>query len=153
MNNDKRVIWLSIGLFIFILFLDRITKYLVVQYLQVKSIHVMPWVDLVYVSNKGIVFGLFSDTKCNLLFLSIASLVIISALMIYWFKPIPYPIIAMILAGGLGNLIDRIQYGHVVDFIKIHQFYVFNVADASITISIILFLWFYLFKSHGKNSV
>jgi len=109
----------------------------------------MPWVDLIYVSNKGIVFGLFSDTKFNLLFLSIASLVIIFTLMIYWFKPIPYPIIAMILAGGLGNLIDRVQYGHVVDFIKIHQFYVFNVADASITISMFLFLWFYLFRTHG----
>ncbi|MCE5222733.1 signal peptidase II [bacterium] len=153
MNNDKKVIWLSIGLFVFILIADRITKYLAVRYLQVKSIHIMPWIDLVYVTNKGIVFGLFSDTKFNLLFLSIASLLIISILMIYWFKPIPYPIIAMILAGGVGNLIDRIQYGHVVDFIKIHQFYVFNVADASITISIILFLWFYLFKANGKNTV
>ena len=152
-NKTNRGIIISVGLFLFILLADRISKMLVVRNLQGKSFHVMPFVDLVYVTNKGIVFGLFSGSNINFLILSSISLIIITLLLIFWFKPIPYPLIAMILAGGTGNLIDRFLYGHVVDFIKVDRFYVFNIADASITISIILFLWFFLFRHHGTNTV
>lgn len=152
-NNDKRIIWFSVGLFFLILIADRISKYFVLRFLQDKPIHLFPYVDLVFVTNKGIVFGFFSNTNFNFLILNIVSLVFISFMMIYWFKPIPYPIIAMILAGGIGNMADRLLYGYVVDFIKIYHFYVFNIADASITVSVLLFLWLYLFRLHGKNPV
>lgn len=92
-----------------------------------------------YIANTGSAFGLFKDLN---LILTIISFIAIFAV-IYSIKNIengslPMKILAGMLLGGImGNLIDRLWHGHVIDFIDFRIWPVFNVADSLITISII----------------
>lgn len=60
-------------------------------------------------------------------------------------------ILTLITAGAIGNLIDRIRFGHVVDFIDLGFFPVFNLADIYLTTAAGLLLWFYVIKSYNKS--
>ena len=97
------------------------------------------------VQNTGISFGLFQDTGMMPLVITI----IIIAGLIYYYPKIPkdktYQVLtAFILGGAFGNLVDRILYGHVIDFIHVWKWPAFNVADSAITIGalgLIYLLW------------
>jgi signal peptidase II len=62
-----------------------------------------------------------------------------------------YPFV-LISSGAIGNILDRILYGYVVDFVKIGSFYVFNVADASITIGSLLLAFMLLTEKKDKHA-
>jgi signal peptidase II len=131
---------------ILIVALDRILKLFIFKNIPLNSsyplienvIHITP------VYNNGIAFGLF---KGHNLFLLVAISLVTSAFIIYAliFKRPKSPLTVMglffILAGAIGNLIDRILYGHVLDFIDIRIWPIFNIADSAITIGVILILW------------
>lgn len=124
----------SIFLFSATIVLDRVTKHLALLHLPQSPVHVFSILEFVYVENYGAVFGLFSNQPINFAALSIGSIVIILVLLHLFFKKIPWLPVSLILGGAVGNIIDRYLYGYVVDFIKVGSFYVFNVADACITI-------------------
>jgi signal peptidase II len=128
-------IGLGFLLFTFVLLLDRWTKILVLRHLQTKTFNLMPYVDFVYVQNKGVAFGLFGSANVNFVLLSLVSIVLILIVMFRFFHKENPLLLSLLLAGALGNIWDRLLYGFVVDFIKIGSFYVFNVADSAITIS------------------
>ena len=120
--------------------LDQISKALAVAYL--KPIGTLPlWKDvfhLTYRINYGAAWSMFADEPW--VFMSISSLAIVAILVYYfWDKKltpaIRYPL-AMILGGGIGNMIDRIFVGYVVDFFdaRFINFPVFNVADCFVTV-------------------
>lgn len=99
------------------------------------------WLDLTYVQNTGVAFGLFRGFPQVF---TVTSLVIVVAA-VYWYltqRPQPErwfaPCLGLIIGGALGNVLDRLRFGYVVDFIKTFdgRFPVFNVADACVVVGI-----------------
>lgn len=67
--------------------------------------------------------------------------IIVSVALLYYIPKYRYPELGLLLGGALGNLIDRLLYGHVIDFIDVGFWPSFNIADASNTISVLLLIW------------
>ena len=133
---------------IFIIFFDQITKYLAVIFyneLQ-KGIEIFPFLNLVFVTNKGISFGLLSDLNISF-FLGLVSIGI-SIILTFWLIRSNLNIekftISLILGGALGNGIDRIYQSYVIDFIDIHyknfHWPAFNIADSAITLGVAIYI-------------
>jgi signal peptidase II len=132
--------------------LDQWTKSIIRANLALGEMWMpLPWLSpyarIVHWYNTGVAFGMFQDK--NLLF-SILALVISLVLIIFyprlteddWFLRIA---LGLQLGGSIGNLLDRINIGHVTDFISVGNFPVFNIADASITVGVCVMLvglWF-----------
>ena len=125
---------------ILIIMLDQISKLIMID----KNINILPQVlSFSYTQNTGVAFGLISN---NIIFVIIFNIVILG-IIIKFLKEnnesIDYTVLVsliLILSGGIGNLIDRILKGYVVDFIKFDfiNFPIFNVADISITLGIFI---------------
>jgi signal peptidase II len=118
------------------------------------QIELLPgFLDLVYVKNYGAIFGLVHSHTELFITLGIAASVII-LVFLYYFPPattVGMLSFALILSGAVGNLIDRIRLGYVIDFISIHlqelfRWPAFNIADAALTVGI-LTLIYYFYKS------
>ncbi|HIQ98731.1 MAG TPA: signal peptidase II [Candidatus Scybalocola faecavium] len=134
--------------------LDQITKRLAVHFLMGKS-PVVLWdgvFELQYVENRGAAFGIFQNQQIIFYILTL----VIAALLLWFYSKIPeerkylllkIPVIVC-FAGAIGNFIDRVAHGYVVDFFyfKLIDFPVFNVADIYITCSAVLFLILFFFK-------
>ena len=136
---------------------DQIIKYFVLNYLQlVGSVIVIDGLfKLTYVENKGVAFGMFSDMR----WFFVAVTAILIAIIIYiMFKKKPtgkmfYISAALIIGGGIGNLIDRIFYGFVVDYLSVSFFPpVCNFADYCITVGTILLIVYVLFFTNVMKS-
>lgn len=132
--------FLWIAIMVLVVFLDQLTKYLTILF--IKPISTLPLIEdvihLTYVENTGAAFGMMKDQRW--LFM-IVSTVAIVALLIYLFKKKTQPklenlSIAFIVGGGIGNMIDRILLGYVVDMIDVRliNFAVFNVADSFVCV-------------------
>ncbi|WP_315114465.1 signal peptidase II [uncultured Clostridium sp.] len=133
--------------------IDRITKFWAVKNLSsgTDMVIIKDFFQFSYLENTGAAFGIFRD---KLFFLTGITSIITIALMVYLFKYKPTSILlrislALIISGAIGNLIDRIQYKYVVDFILIHYkdkyyFPTFNVADILVTCGAILLIFFIL---------
>jgi len=132
-------------------FLDRITKlWAVNNLLEVGDIPVINNVfHLTYAENTGAAFSILRGKQTFFIIVTVIGLIAI--LWFYIKKPINHPMLSIALAfiagGGIGNLIDRIKYGYVVDFlyIKIIRFPIFNLADIFVTTGSILLIWYVLF--------
>lgn len=115
------------------------------------------YLQLTYVENRGAAFGIFQGRS---LFLILLPLLIIGFLLYFYRKePRKSPILkigtGLIIGGALGNLLDRVMLGYVVDFIQVdlvdfYQFPVFNVADIGVTLGTGFLLLFLLLES-GKG--
>ena len=131
--------------------LDQVSKILVENFLQpVGSITLIDGVfRFTYVRNKGAAFGMLSDNRW--VFMIISTVAIIAMLIYLWkFRPKSLwacAAISMIIGGGIGNMIDRVRLGYVIDFLDFCAFpnlwvWVFNVADAFVCVGGgILFVW------------
>jgi len=144
--NKKNIIVCSIALFVVVL--DQLTKLWIRQNFQLgQSIPVIKnALHLTYVTNTGSAFGLFK--RINPFFI-LFSVVVIIAIFYYLRKiagnekPLQFAV-GLLLGGTIGNLIDRILYGAVTDFIDFRIWPVFNFADSAVTISVmllVLILW------------
>ncbi len=138
---------------------DQITKALIIKYLPLhKSITVIGgFFDITHILNPGGAFGLMANMSMvvrTVVFLFISSLAVGLILYFYIKTPPGFPFLAMgfalIFGGAIGNLIDRIRWGVVVDFL---DFYIgkyhwpaFNVADSAITVGIFIFIYHLLLK-------
>ena len=136
---------------------DQIIKFFVLNELKpIGTVKVIDGVfNLTYVENRGVAFGIFQDMRwvfvavtCILLFLII----------FYMFKKRPkgklfYICAGMIIGGGVGNLIDRLVHGYVVDYLAVSFFPpVCNFADYCITIGIFILVIYVIFFSDLLNS-
>lgn len=136
---------------IFAVLLDRVSKWVVAAFLAPdKTQVVIPGVlNLTYVENKGAAFGMLQNQQW--LFILVTCVVIIGIGYVLIKQPPKHVSgrigLPLLMAGAIGNLIDRIFVGYVVDFIDFHiiQFYVFNVADICVTISAFLVGYYLLF--------
>lgn len=137
--------------------IDQIIKYFVSAYLQpVGSVSIIDNLfSLKYVENKGVAFGMFSDMRW--VFVALTS-VLLAIIIFYMFKKRPtgkffYICAALIIGGGIGNLIDRIFYGYVIDYLSLSFFPpVCNFADYCITAGTIMLVIYLLFFSDILDS-
>ena len=131
--------------------LDQATKAVVVRSLQLHEN--VPLVDgllsLSHVRNRGAAFGLLSDWDLpyQSALLSLLSLAALAAIAVYFLRlpasaRLPRAALALVLGGALGNLVDRVRLGYVVDFVHVywrqHVWPDFNVADSAITVGVTL---------------
>lgn len=139
--------------------LDRYTKYLARTYLPLRqSWNPIPWlkpiVTLTYIRNTGAAFGLFPNM--SIVFVLIAIAVVVAIVIYYrqlatssWVLRVA---LGLQLGGAVGNMIDRIIYGYVTDFVDFRVWPVFNVADASIVAGTILLAYYALFLDRPRES-
>lgn len=134
-----------------VILLDQITKLAVIDRLAayVDVIPLTGFFNLVHVHNTGAAFSLFADQPGwqRWFFLGIAgiaSTIIVVLLRKAGDRPLFAVALALILGGALGNVIDRVLYGHVIDFLDFHyggwHFPAFNVADSAITVGAALLI-------------
>ena len=133
--------------------LDQITKYVAESNLYMKNdIDIIKNVlTLTYLRNNGSAFGMFSGKINAFLVLTVIIVAVITYIVIRMpvtkrYLPM-YIVCTMLISGAIGNLIDRVRFGYVRDFIyfKLINFPVFNVADCYVTISVAIFIVLILF--------
>jgi signal peptidase II len=144
---------------------DQITKALIVKHLPLhNSITVIEGLfDITHILNPGGAFGLMADMSVvvrTIIFLFISSLAV--GLIFYFYIKTPQDYVflslgfALIFGGAVGNLIDRVRFGMVVDFLDFyigsHHWPAFNIADSAITVGIFIFIYHLVFKKMPEES-
>ncbi len=141
--------WLSLAALIVVV--DQLTKLAVTRSLTYgQSIAVTPFFDLVLVFNPGAAFSFLSDASGWQRWFFVVLALAISVWLIMLLrrhaaeKLLPFAL-ALILGGAIGNVIDRVLFGAVIDFLYFHlgKYYwpAFNVADSAISMGVVLMLW------------
>lgn len=142
-----RWLWLSAALVV----LDQLSKLAIERSFHLgESRFVLPVFNLVRAHNTGAAFSFLSAASGWQRWLFTLIAFVVSALLIVWLRKIPSGArllpagLALILGGAIGNLVDRLRLGHVIDFLDFHwgatHFWVFNIADSAITIGALLLL-------------
>lgn len=141
--------WLGLALAVIVL--DHLTKFWVTSTLDYQeAIPVLPFFSLVLVYNSGAAFSFLAEAGGwqRWFFIAVgivATVVIVRLLQRHAHEPRLSFALALVLGGALGNVIDRIALGHVVDFLYFHYhsfaWPAFNVADSAITVGAVLLVW------------
>ena len=143
----KRDYLLFIGVALIILLLDQASKWMVITHIEAhQTLSVIPgFFHLVLVKNRGMAFGIFSHTRSGfyyyfLLFTTIGATGVI-LFFFFWIKGDKRWLtigLSLIFGGALGNLVDRVRLGYVIDFLdfflKGYHWPAFNVADSAVTV-------------------
>lgn len=153
MNRKKTLLAIDVFLMVLLVVADQITKYLAVLKLKGKQ----PWIildgifELHYLENRGAAFGMLQNQKLLFIFIAIVILTVIIYVLIktpYQKKYVKLNLsLVFIASGAIGNLLDRIRYDYVVDFLyfSLINFPIFNVADIYVTLSAIYLVILLLF--------
>jgi signal peptidase II len=156
--RDYSVLVLIGGL---IIVADQITKYWVRTNIPMGDMWspwswLAPYARIVHWKNTGAAFGMFQNF--NIIFTILA--IVVSIAIFYYFPRVPreeWPLrlaMGMQLGGAVGNLIDRLIQGYVTDFVSVGNFAVFNVADASISVGVVvLILGVWIMDQSQKKTV
>ena len=145
-----------------IVLIDQFTKAMVRAYIPLNGYWphwdwLSPYARFFRTQNTGVAFGMLQGS--NVIFAVLA--VIVSAAIIYYYPRIAKEdwtlrvALSMHLAGAVGNLIDRVMFGHVTDFISVGNFAIFNVADSSITVGVVILIlgvWLQE-RNNNKNKI
>ena len=146
----NRTIGLGIAGAVFVI--DQALKHLMTDVLSLKErgvIELIPFFDLRWMENYGISMGMFQATSIEMrwgLVLMTAAIAVVVAVWMLREKLMGEIVgLALILGGALGNIVDRFRLGYVVDYADLHfgewrPFYIFNLADAAITIGVVIIL-------------
>lgn len=109
---------------------------------------------ITYVRNTGAAFGLLANQNLLIIF---TVLVGIAAIALYYAHPLVQTLwlrlsLSLLLGGAIGNLIDRLRFGYVIDFIDLRVWPVFNIADSCITVGVGMMAYYLLFKATRQKS-
>ena len=143
----KRDYLLFIGLALIIFLLDQVSKWMVVTHIEAhQTLSVIPgFFSLVLVKNRGMAFGIFSQTRSGFYYYFLLSTTIgaigVILFSFFWIKSSKKWLtvgLSLILGGAVGNLVDRLRLGYVIDFLdfflKGYHWPAFNVADSAVTV-------------------
>ena len=137
---------LVLGVVVGVVAVDQVSKILVLQYLYEDKVTLIPGVlDFTYVENRGMAFGLLADHRWVFMVFSVLGIGLLAFYLIRYVKSTWGRIgLSLIIGGGIGNMIDRVAYGFVVDFIDFYAFdfwkWVFNVADSAVCVGAAIFI-------------
>jgi signal peptidase II len=148
---DKRRLGLSIALVVFAL--DQLAKWIVTGPLAINRIGdsqvLLPIFNFTYTQNEGISLGLFNAQTDIGRWMLVAVTSAIAIGVAVWIgrekNRVDQIALGMVLGGALGNILDRVRHGYVVDFADLHfgafrPFLIFNVGDAAISIAVVILL-------------
>ena len=148
--TPARLIGLAIAAVVAIV--DQVVKWYVIGPLalrQVRHIDLLPFFDLTYTENRGVSLGMFEASNMETRWLLVAVTAAIALVVLVWMmrekKLGDIAGLALILGGALGNIRDRFELGYVIDYADFHiggfrPFLIFNIADAAITIGVVIIL-------------
>lgn len=130
---------------LFLLLLDQITKTLIKLFVYpFEIITILPFFNIVYVENTGSAFGMFKSLG-SLFFVIVSLLAIVFVTFLLIKERDNRVCYALVLGGAAGNLLDRLIYGYVIDFLDFYvggfHWPVFNIADSALTVGIFLLLF------------
>ena len=143
-----RIAWTAYGFALVVVVLDQLTKWLMLDALSLREVgrvfFLPPVLNFSYVENTGVSFGLFGggEARWALTLFSLA----VSGFLAWWAtrtdRRILISAIGLVIGGAIGNAVDRLRFGYVVDFVDFSGTgvfpWVFNVADAAITVGVVL---------------
>ena len=146
-KQGSAIIWLWLAALVFVL--DIATKQIAEAFLNYgEPVYLLPVLDFTLLYNRGAAFSFLANEGGWQRWFFTAISLVVSIVLIVWLKKLPrtqlwLPIaLALILGGALGNLFDRVMFGHVIDFISVHwdksYFPAFNIADSAITVGAIM---------------
>ena len=159
-SSGERPHWVTfLGLATLIAVADQLTKAWLVSFLAPgQAVSVLgDWVRLVHSQNSGGLFGLLREQAVPF---GLASLVVVALIVLYHWRAAPNRYISitlgLLLGGAVGNLIDRLRLGYVVDFVDAGigglRWYTFNIADSGISFAILLLLAASLWPSLARRA-
>jgi len=129
---------------VLILAADAVTKWLVVTNMQMYESHniVGDYIRLTYIHNSGAAFGMFQGSRWPLVIVSLAAISVVTGIALRTgTRRATALTLGLILGGAVGNLVDRLRLGEVIDFINVgigpHRWPVFNVADSAVTVGVV----------------
>ncbi len=162
------VLWAAIAAVIVIA--DQVTKAIVIQHIpEGESVPLIEGVlHWTHIKNDGAIFGWFDDARWMFMIFSTIGILVMIGMLVYWVKKEPKDklmqiILTLLIAGGIGNMIDRCTLGVVTDFIDFCAFpnlwkWIFNVADCAVTIGgcmmVLWLIWSFVveFKKAKSNA-
>jgi signal peptidase II len=146
---DRKAAWVTALAFFIV---DQLTKWIVIGPLRLQEryqIELLPIFNLTWTENRGISLGMAQADSDLGRWLLVGGTAIIAGIVGWWITREKQRgdqlALAMVLGGALGNIVDRVRFGYVVDFLDLHfgdfrPFLVFNVADAAISIGVVILL-------------
>ncbi len=157
----KPLFKLGIGIAVFVIVVDQLTKIWAEADLVLHDpVAVFPGLNMTLAYNTGVAFSMFDDWGDFGRWLLSTLAIVVSIVLVVWLwrlnatEKLLAIALGFVLGGALGNVIDRVMYGHVIDFIHVYyqdwNYPAFNAADAAITLGAILLIWDALFAKHEK---
>jgi len=168
--SERRRRWLLFGVLAAgVVIVDQLTKLYIDANFEVAALNPLPgasaptpiigeFVRIAKSYNTGGIFGLFGNSA---LVLAVASLAVIALILAYEWREGSHSwlltlALALLLGGAIGNLLDRLRLGFVIDFVDMgigdSRFYTFNVADSAISTSLLLLILLALFRERGTRT-
>lgn len=152
MRGQLRWLWLAAV----VLVLDQLTKLWASSSLSLyQSIEVLPFFNITLAHNTGAAFSFLAGAGGWQRWFFTLIAVVVSAAIVIWLRRLPAQerleacALALVLGGAVGNVVDRVLYGHVVDFLDVHyggwHWPAFNIADSAISVGAALLIWHSLF--------
>lgn len=141
-NTGIRWLWISGAVIV----LDQLTKLWIVASIPVgHSNYVLPVLNIIHTYNPGAAWSMFANAGGAQRWIFSALAIVVSVVLVYWLRRLALAThalliagLTLILGGAIGNVLDRLRLGHVVDFIQVHwndsYFPAFNVADSAISV-------------------
>ena len=161
MNKNKKKLIIEYAVYATVIALgiiiDQITKLVAVKELtDCGSVtFIKGLIDFTYVENRGMAWGMFADHRWVFMVFSTVAIVVLTGFLVSGKSPskLYSTAISLVISGGVGNMIDRVALGYVVDFIEVlfFEFPVFNVADCFVVVGSVLLLVFFLFIYDDKK--
>lgn len=149
LQQKRNLLWLLVSFFIVVV--DQYAKYLVVQHLTFNQpVAILPFFNLTFSHNPGAAFSFLSAAGGWQVWLFITIAIVVSVFLVLWIarlKPGEAILglgLSLVLGGAIGNLLDRLIHGYVIDFIQVYYqkwaFPDFNIADSAITIGAVFII-------------
>ena len=160
--SARRALWIALAIAGVVAALDQASKWIVVAAIMrpPRVIEVTPFFNLVLTYNPGVSFGLLGGAAAWKPWALSALAIFVVAVLLRWLTRQPDPLLAvaigLVSGGAIGNMIDRIHSGAVVDFLDFHfggwHWWAFNLADSAITVGIVLLVFDGLFRPQSRSN-
>lgn len=160
-QSSRRTLGLALALFMFVA--DQVLKWIIINPLELQrwgQITLLPFFDLTWTENRGVSMGFLTAGSETERWLLVGFTAVIATIVAVWLwrerRMGDTLALGLVLGGALGNILDRVRYGFVVDFLDLHigewrPFLVFNLADAAISIGVAILLIRALFSRSDRR--